>query len=259
MPQILELTALQAAGAGGSAPGLSVAPVVSGNTWVGQTLSCTSGTWIGDVSGGISYQWKDGSGNITAATGPTYVIASGENTRSIFCHVTATGTGGSTATDANTVGPVGLSLTPTVGHGKIQECANTIVPVFTAAPPANLIAPLVTGLTRVGSTLTCSTGTWTGSPTFAFQWDSNGNDIPGATANTYATVGDDIGANVSCSVTATTTGGATEIEASNAVLVVSSGSLPGPFSSSPALAGFATGATRLPSLSSSNPHLAVFD
>jgi len=38
------------------------------------------------------------------------------------------------------------------------------------AVPTNTVAPSFTGTLRVGRTLTGSDGTWTGSPTFAYQW-----------------------------------------------------------------------------------------
>ncbi len=255
--QVLQFTTLQFS-AVGAAPANTVLPAVTGNLWVGQTLTTTHGTWTGDVSGGFTYQWKDGSGNILGATSSTYVIGSGENTASIFCHVIATGTGGATAADSATVGPIGRALAPTLGTGKMEICANTTTPVFTQPAPTNLVAPVVSGLAKVGSLLSCTTGTWTGAPTFTYQWTTNANSIAGATSATYATAGDDIGASVSCIVTATTLGGATSQAASSSIIVIGADTPPGPFISNPSLGGFTTGSTRLLSLSSSNPHLAVF-
>ncbi len=257
MPNTLQFTVLQFVGVG-SAPINTVLPVVTGNLWVGQTLTSTTGSWSGDVSSGFTYQWKDGAGNISGATSSTYVIGSGENTASIHCHVIATGTGGSTAADSATVGPIGRSLAPTLNSGKMEICANTTTPVFTQPAPTNLVAPIVSGVSTVGTVLSCSTGTWTGSPTFTYQWTTNTASITGATNATYVTVGDDIGANVSCIVTATTLGGATQQAASNSILVTGSTSAPGPFVSNPVLTGFSSGSTRLPAFASSNPHLAVF-
>jgi hypothetical protein len=78
-----------------------------------------------------------------------------------------------------------------------------------ASAPANTVAPVISGSTPYGSTLSCTTGTWTGSPapTFTYQWKNAGVDIGGATANTYQTVLGDVGDAITCTVTATNTAG----------------------------------------------------
>jgi len=71
--------------------------------------------------------------------------------------------------------------------------------------PLNVSAPVVTGTATVGSTLTCSTGSWLGVQpiTFDYQWYEDSTLISGATANTYVVVDNDIGFSLSCTVTAT--------------------------------------------------------
>ena len=78
-----------------------------------------------------------------------------------------------------------------------------------------IVAPLVSGTTEVGQTLTASAGTWSGSPTsFAFTWrrcdatGANCTSIDGATAPTYTLTPGDIGTTLSLIVTATGKGGA---------------------------------------------------
>jgi hypothetical protein len=117
--------------AASSAPVNTVAPEVTGNKWVGQQLSTTNGTWTGDTSSGFTYQWKDAGGNIAGATASTYTTTTGEIAASIHCSVTATGTGGSTAQDSNTTGPIGALYSPTMNAAKIDVCANSITPTFT--------------------------------------------------------------------------------------------------------------------------------
>ena len=82
-----------------------------------------------------------------------------------------------------------------------------------AAVPAGVSVPRVTGTRKVTNTLTADRGTWSGTPTsFAYQWQrsTGGNpfaDIDGATAATYELVPDDATAQVRVTVTATNTNG----------------------------------------------------
>jgi hypothetical protein len=73
----------------------------------------------------------------------------------------------------------------------------------------NLTLPSILGAPRVGRTLTCSRGTWAGSPpiTFAYRWKHNGTPIPGASSRRYRLVARDIGSRISCAVTATNAAG----------------------------------------------------
>lgn len=69
--------------------------------------------------------------------------------------------------------------------------------------PTNTVAPAITGTAQEGQTLTCSTGTWTGSPTYTYQWKRNGSNIGSATNSTYTLVTADVGQSIKCTVTAT--------------------------------------------------------
>jgi hypothetical protein len=72
-------------------------------------------------------------------------------------------------------------------------------------PPVNTVAPAITGTAQEGQTVTCSTGTWTGTPTitFAYQWKRNGSNIGSATNSTYTLVTADVSQSITCQVTAT--------------------------------------------------------
>lgn len=87
-------------------PSNSVAPVVSGTTTVGQTLSCTTGTWSGEGTITYAYQWFDDGVAISGATSSTYTLQAAEEGGNITCRVTATDDNGSTAATSNSVGPV---------------------------------------------------------------------------------------------------------------------------------------------------------
>lgn len=72
--------------------------------------------------------------------------------------------------------------------------------------PVNSVLPAITGTKTQGQTLTCSTGTWSRSPTYAYQWLRNSVPIAGATASTRVLAAGDVGALMSCRVSATNSG-----------------------------------------------------
>jgi len=74
-----------------------------------------------------------------------------------------------------------------------------------AVLPVNTVAPALSGTAQEGQTLTCSTGTWTGTPTitYSYQWKRNGSNIGSATNSTYTLVTADVGQSILCTVTAT--------------------------------------------------------
>jgi hypothetical protein len=100
-----------------AAPSNTVAPAVTGTATQGQTLSCTTGTWLNSPTS-YSYQWQraDDSGfttnltNIGGATTNTFVLTASEVSKYVRCVVTATNAGGSTAANSNGVGPVASSV-----------------------------------------------------------------------------------------------------------------------------------------------------
>lgn len=85
-----------------SPPVNTVAPVLSGSFFVGQTLTCSTGTWTG---GGITYtyQWRNAGVDIGGATNNTYVLVSGDDGDLIDCVVTATNSAGSDSEPSNAV------------------------------------------------------------------------------------------------------------------------------------------------------------
>ena len=155
----------------------SASPVVTGTPAVGQTLSCDNGVWFNSPTS-YAYQWLRDGANIAGATSSTYVVVAGDLGHAISCKVTATNSFGSTPATSNAV--------------------------LIVAVPVNTVAPAITGTATVGSTLSCSQGTWTNSPTsYAYQWLQNGVNISGATASSYVVVTGDAGTSIRCTVTAT--------------------------------------------------------
>jgi len=69
--------------------------------------------------------------------------------------------------------------------------------------PVCSVLPAITGTATQGQTLTCSTGTWSNTPdAYAYQWNRNGLPIIGATASTRVLALADVGATLTCTVTA---------------------------------------------------------
>jgi len=82
----------------GGLPFFSVNPTISGNSWVGQTLTLSAGT---DNGTSRSYQWKRDGVAIAGETGTTYVNQSADIGHSMTCAVTATNTNGATVATSN--------------------------------------------------------------------------------------------------------------------------------------------------------------
>lgn len=161
----------------------SVLPAVTGTGTVGQTLSCSTGTWSNSPTG-YTYQWRRDGVDISGATSSTYVLVSADAGTACTCRVVASNAGGSTPAVSNSISVAVL-------------------------PPSNTVAPTITGYAVSGQVLTASTGTWTGSPTgYTYQWKRAGSNISGATSSTYTLVSGDVGNAITVAVVASNTGGA---------------------------------------------------
>jgi hypothetical protein len=168
-------------------PSNTVAPAITGNPFVGQTLTIGNGTWSDngrDITG-YTYQWKLDGVNISAATSSTYVVQAGDKTHVITCAVTATNEVGAVSTTSSGVNAIDV--------------------------PSNSVAPAITGNPYVGQLLTTSTGTWSGNggtiSGYTYVWKRGGAPITGATASTYTVQAEDIAQNITCTVTATNAAG----------------------------------------------------
>jgi hypothetical protein len=91
---------------------------------------------------------------------------------------------------------------------------------WTVTAPANTSPPSISGSAAVGQVLSASAGSWTGSPTFAYQWlrcnviGLSCLPITGASSSSYTAVAADAGSTLEAQVTATTSAGSTSIESS---------------------------------------------
>ena len=198
-------------------------PQLSGGTTIGSTLSTTNGTW-GHAPSVFEYQWLqcDASGasctTIPGATDPTYVTVSGDQGHKIRVTVTATNSIGSASRNSIPSGLVGA--------------------------PGPLTAPVVSGALAVGSLLSVTAGTWSGSPTgYTYQWvrcdtsAANCAPIGSATSSTYTSAPADAGQRLRVLVTATNAAGSNVTQSTATAVIGAPSSLTSPVLSGQASVG----------------------
>ena len=179
-----------------AAPSNTTAPAVSGTAKVGQTLTVSDGTWTGSPTS-YDYQWQRCSSttsctDIVGETGHSYTVRTRDGGYRLRAVVEAVNADGTSSANSNM----------------------TDVVAATGAPVAS-VRPSITGDAVVGSTLTAQTGTWSGNPTFTYQWlqcDRFGGgcfQIPGATGKTYGVRLADVSGTLRVAVTAKNANGST--------------------------------------------------
>ena len=91
-------------------------------------------------------------------------------------------------------------------YGYWTEAANV-------GAPFTLTSPVISGTLSVGDVLTTTNGTVSAAPasTFSYQWMRNSVAIASATANPYTLATADIGAMITCIITATNPNGAINV------------------------------------------------
>lgn len=100
-------------------------------------------------------------------------------------------------------------------HGIISTVAVT-------DPPVNTVLPSVSGTANPGQTLTGTDGTWTGSSSLSRQWMREDVAIPDETSSTYVVRSNDVGTNITFRVTAVNSGGSTDADSSDTLIVYAS-------------------------------------
>lgn len=139
------------------------------------------------------------------------------------------GSGAQSGSQAALVGGLSFNSPPTICPIPAGRYDNDVavyalynVAAIPDAPPVNTVAPVITGDTTAGALLSCSNGTFTGSPppAYSYQWKANGVNISGATSNSYLTLQGQIGQTLTCLVTATNSSGS-DNEVSNGVVITS--------------------------------------
>jgi len=92
-----DLDAQAGFGSFSEAPANNALPVISGTPALGQTLTCSNGTWSGSTPQNYTYKWlRDGTA-IGGATGTSYTVAAGDAGHQLACVVTAANLAATTA------------------------------------------------------------------------------------------------------------------------------------------------------------------
>ncbi|HEX3735058.1 MAG TPA: hypothetical protein VHU86_07860 [Solirubrobacterales bacterium] len=172
---------------GGALANTDVSPIVLNASGLGLGPGAVIPCEAGPAGKTLSYEWLRNGVPIGGATSANYTVAAADAGTSIQCRVKAASSEGATL-KANT--------SPIV-----------VAPAPATAPPTPG-TPTISGSLATGSTLTCAAGSWTGSPSFAYQWLRNGAPIGGATATTYVLQVADSETAIQCEVTGTNAGGA---------------------------------------------------
>lgn len=173
-------------------------PVISGDPFVGETLTVTDGTW--DPRDfpitSYTYQWVHTSNTpISGETSNTFEIEEEHIGLRLRCQVTAHNAAGSKLANSGLTVKVQAELTP----------------------PVNDVSPSISGTAKRGQTLTASPGTWSGNPsemTYVYTWLRDNVVISGASGSTYVLKLADVGKKISVNVVANNgqTGSATSAQ-----------------------------------------------
>lgn len=156
--------------------GNTVLPVITGSLRVGGTLSVSTGTWIG-TPGSNTYQWQSSANgtdwdSISGATNATFVVQAAQAGLYLRAQVFGNKTSGASVAYRITAATLSTAIIPALN---IQNTA----------------APVVSGAWTQGTTISTTTGSWSATGTFTYQWQSSSDnstwaDISGATSSTYA-------------------------------------------------------------------------
>ena len=160
-------------------PLLSGAPKIEGPPAEGHLLACSPGAW--SASAELSYQWLRNGVPIGLAAGREYAPVAADKGQALQCEVTATSKGGSSVA---------------VSRDAVVLPEPSSLPPF---PPSSIAPP--SGAAAAGSTLTCASGAWTGSPTFTYEWLRGGVPIAGEKSSEYKLSPEDEGTAIQCQVT----------------------------------------------------------
>jgi hypothetical protein len=187
--------------AGASAPVNTVAPVVSGTATNGQTLSSTTGTWVGSPAPSYTYQWQRAGSNIGGATSSTYLLTNSDVGSTIRCVVTATNAVAAVSANSNSTAAVAAIVPGAPVIGTATTTGVTTATVSYTAPSSNGGATItsytavsspggITGSLSTSGSGTISVSGLTGSTSYTFTvyaTNSAGNSASSSASNSITT------------------------------------------------------------------------
>jgi hypothetical protein len=178
-------------------------PKVTGTATAGQILTASSGKWSGTEPILFEYEWlrcNASGGECTQAAaasllGTTYSVVPADIGHTLKVKVLAKNVAGSATAESPATAEV------------------------SGVPPTNVIAPLITGLTVTGQTVSVTEGTWTGTEpiAYSYRWllcnaaGASCADISGATKSTFTIPDGDAGHTLKVFVLAKNSGGSAEV------------------------------------------------
>ncbi len=209
-----------AAATAAAAPPLNTfPPEVVGSARLGERLQCGAGDWQGaeekseEEHGPFEYEWVREGITVSplAHKNLTYTLTKADEHLAVWCVVTAENKEG--------VSEPAESWNSVCLGGECEKAPE---------PPQNTAPPEVSGTPAVGQMLTCSQGTWSGSPplTYTYRWLRDKEAIASATSSTYTVASEDEGHSLSCKVTATNSAGEASAISKNSLSI--GGSKPEP-------------------------------
>ena len=159
-------------------------PAISGVPTVGQTLVASAGTWTPEALT-LGYQWYRNGRPIAGATENEYTVAPGDAGKRLSFSITPN---------------AALWYAP---QPSFRSSASEIVELGDA--PVATAAPQISGIARVGGTLTAASGAWSRAGVgFGFEWVRGGTVV--GTLPTYKPVAADVAAGIVLRVTASRAG-----------------------------------------------------
>jgi hypothetical protein len=181
----------------GTVPVNTVAPEITpfDNQVIGTSLSATSGTWDGTPTLTFAYRWTRNNVPISGATSSTYTLQAADELQTIRVEVRAA--------NAYATSSFVVSSNNAVGG---------YAPLNVSQPSMSL-----SGNQLVGTLVTVTNGTWSGTApiTFEYRWLRNGSPIGGATSSSYTLQSADDGNAVTAQVRALNAFGTSAYSTSN--------------------------------------------